>query len=319
MAVFTNVDEASLEAFLEDYDVGRLEAFSGIAAGSENSNFDVTTSQGRFVLTLYEKRVRVDDLPFFIRLMQHLADKEVHCPKPMRNDHGKAIGRLMDKPATLVTFLKGAPAETVAPVHCRQAGQALAHMHLAAGTFVASRRNDLGHGGWRQIYARLKGAGDIDDDIAGFIAEELDFLHENWPEDLPAGIIHADLFPDNVLFAGDTLSGVIDFYFACRDYLAYDLAIAFNAWCFDKKGKLVGDNAQALIDGYEVMRSLNPEELEDFPVLCRGAALRFLLTRLWDWLYQDRESGVQPLDPQEYARRLQFHRDITEFADYGFE
>ncbi|MGD9669150.1 MAG: homoserine kinase [Hyphomicrobiaceae bacterium] len=320
MAVYTEVTDEDLEAFLGEYRVGELLSFKGIAEGVENTNYILHTSTGPLILTLYEKRVAREDLPFFLGLMQHLSARGVPCPLPVAKANGEVLGELAGRAAALVTFLEGFWTRKPKADHCAQVGKALAELHLAGQDFAMTRANALGPGGWRPLFERFQGGADaIAPHLAETISDELDRLAAEWPQTLPSGVIHADLFPDNVFFIGDSLSGLIDFYFACNDYLAYDLAICLNAWCFEKNFQLNMTKSRALIRGYESVRPLSEAEREAMPVLARGAALRFLLTRAYDWLNTPAGAIVKPHDPLAYLRRLRFHRTVASIAGYTGE
>lgn len=320
MAVYTDINEVDLKTFLQQYDAGELLSFKGIAEGVENSNFMLHTDKGTYFLTLYEKRVAEDDLPFFLGLMNHLADRGIACPVPLRNRHGEMLGRLADRPAALITFLEGVSVKRPQPKHCAELGRALAKFHLGGQDFELKRENSLSVGGWRPLFKECSAR--ADEVVAGLAADiegELAYLEANWPGALPQGVIHADLFPDNVFFIGDKLSGVIDFYFACNDALAYDLAICLNAWCFEHDASFNITKARALLQAYHEVRPLEASELAALPLLARGSALRFLLTRLYDWLNQQPGALVSPKNPVEYLRRLRFHRGISSPAGYGLD
>ncbi|GHE47310.1 homoserine kinase [Camelimonas fluminis] len=318
MAVYTEIADEELAAFIDGYDMGAVLSLKGIAEGVENSNFLLRTEAGSFILTLYEKRVNPDDLPFFIGLMEHLAARGVNCPLPVKNRNGEALGQLAGRPACIVTFLDGVSVRKPGVGHCRELGVALAGLHEAARGFALSRPNALGVAGWRPLSDTVDGrADDIAPGLGARISAALADVEANWPQGLPSGVIHADLFTDNVFFIGPKLSGVIDFYFACNDALAYDVAICLNAWCFEADGSFNLTKGQALLAGYQSVRRLTPEEVAALPLLCRGAALRFLLTRLVDWLNVPPGVLVKPKDPLEYDRKLAFHRSVTAASDYG--
>ena len=320
MAVYTDVADDELRAFIALYDIGEVLSCKGIAEGVENSNFLVTTERGNFILTLYEKRVAPQDLPFFIALMEHLARDGVACPTPLKGRDGIALRELCGRPAALVTFLAGMWPRRIQPFHCAAVGGALAALHRAGVTFGMTRRNDLSVAGWRRLYETCRcRATEVHPGLADELGAELGLLEAEWPRELPAGVIHADLFPDNVFFRDRDVSGLIDFYFACTDFLAYDLAICLNAWCFEADGSLNVTKARVLIGGYRRARPLSMAELAALPLLARGSALRFLLTRLFDWLNQSAGALVQPKDPLEYLRKLRFHRGITNLAAYGID
>jgi homoserine kinase type II len=318
MAVYTDVAAEDLAPFLAGYDVGELLAYKGIAEGVENSNFLVHTSRGYFILTLYERRVAEGDLPFFLALMEHLASRGITCPQPVKNRAGATLGRLAGRPAAMVTFLDGMWIRRPAAAHCAALGEALARLHLAGADFSMRRENALSVAGWRQLYAACgERADQVQPGLKAVLAAELDLLEREWPRGLPQGVIHADLFPDNVFFLGDRLSGLIDFYFACTDTLVYDVAICLNAWCFEQDHAYNVTKGRALLASYTKARPLSPPEWDKLPLLARGAALRFLLTRLVDWLDVPAGALVRPKDPLEYLRKLRFHQKVKSASDYG--
>lgn len=317
MAVYTEVTDEDLTAFLADYDAGTLRACKGIAEGVENTNYYVETDRGRFILTLYEKRVSEADLPYFLALKEHLAKRGVTCPLPVRNRHGQALGSINGRRAALITFLAGVSVKQPKPVHCAETGRALANLHTAGADLGLHRRNALGPSSWRRLYDGFAArACEIDASLPALIESELAAHAGGFPQGLPQGVIHADLFPDNVFFLDGKLSGLIDFYFACNDALAYDLAICLNAWCFDQRHAYVPEKGRALIAGYESVRQLTTDERRALPMLARGAALRFLLTRAHDWLNRPPGALVMPHDPLDYVARLAFHRSVGSISGY---
>lgn len=318
MAVYTDVSDDEIATFLAGYDIGELVSLKGIAEGVENSNFLLKTDAGTYILTLYEKRVNPADLPFFLGLMNHLADRGIVCPQPVADRDGEALGRLAGRPATIVTFLEGMSVRHPSIHHCREVGAALGALHRAGEGFAIRRPNALGPGGWPPLYAGS--AARADEVLIGLgedIETELSFLAGAWPTALPEGVIHADLFPDNVFFLKNRLSGLIDFYFACNDFLAYDLVTCLNAWCFEPDAAYNVTKGRALILAYARKRALLPAEIDALPVLARGSALRFLLTRLYDWLMTPAGALVRKKDPIEYHRKLRFHRAAESVAAYG--
>ena len=318
MAVYTEVDDEELEAFVASYDIGTLVSAKGIAEGVENSNYLLQTTKGPWILTLYEKRVAKADLPFFMGLMEHCAARGIDCPLPIHDRDGRVIRELAKRPAVIVSFLNGMSPRRVAVEHCEPLGAALAKLHVAVSDFTIKRKNALSVEGWRKLVeAARPRADEVRKGLGDEIAKELDFLAEHWPKALPSGVIHADLFPNNVFFLGDALSGVIDFYFACNDFLAYDVAICLNAWCFEPDLSFNATKGMRLVGGYQRVRPLGPEEIAALPLLARGAAFRFLLTRLYDWLHTPKGALVKPLDPIEYLRKLRFHRSVKSAAAYG--
>ena len=320
MAVYTDVGDADLEDFLKAYDLGALLSFKGIAEGVENSNFLLRTEAGNFILTLYEKRVAESDLPFFLGLMEHLAERGIRCPLPVKGRDGQALRRIAGRSAVIISFLEGLWVRRPQVHHCAALGTALAQMHEAGRDFPLTRANALSVEGWRRLAEMSRERADsVEPGLAATIDAELDFLQARWPKDLPGGVIHADLFPDNVFFLRDRLSGLIDFYFACNDLLAYDLAVCLNAWCFEPDTTFNVTKGRALIQAYQTVRPLSPAERDALPSLARGAALRFLLTRLYDWLTVPAGALVTPKDPLEYLLKLRFHQKVASASDYGFD
>jgi homoserine kinase type II len=318
MAVYTEVSDDALRAFLALYEIGEVTSFKGIAEGVENSNFLMRTGGGQFILTLYEKRVKAGDLPFFIGLMEHLAQRGVTCPQPVRNRAGSALGELAGRPATIVTFLEGLWIRRPNVRHCAEVGEALARMHLAGADFPLKRRNALSLEGWRSLFGAAEARADeVASHLRDESAAELAFLEAHWPKGLPTGVIHADLFNDNVFFLGENLSGLIDFYFACNDALAYDLAICLSAWCFEPDNEFNVSKGRAMIASYERVRPLGEAEIAALPLLARGGALRFMLTRLVDWLNVPAGAKVAPKNPLEYRDKLRFHQRVRSAVDYG--
>jgi homoserine kinase type II len=319
MAVYTDVAADELADFLGHYNIGELLSYKGIAEGVENSNFLLHTSAGYFILTLYEKRVAKNDLPFFLGLMTHLASHGISCPQPIKSRSGETLSELAGRPAAIINFLEGIWPRKPNAMHCAGVGQALAKMHLAGLDFSMSRGNALSVSGWRPLFdAAAPRADTVQPGLAAFIGTELDYLESNvWPNNLPQGVIHADLFPDNVFFLGEKVSGLIDFTFACNDMLAYDVAICLNAWCFESDYSFNVTKARAFLGAYGRERPLSEAEQNALPLLARGAALRFLLTRLVDFLNVPKGALVRPKDPLEYARKLRFQQSVTSLRDYG--
>ena len=323
MAVFTQINDAQLAEFMADYALANVTAFKGIAAGVQNSNFIVETGDEKYILTIYEDTatgVNPEDLPYFLGLIQHLAALGINCPTPIMQKNGNILGQLAERPAALVSFLPGRGTVTPKPQQCRAVGAALAELHLAGADFEMQRINRQGPDNWRKLYEKSQNSADeASPGLADFIGQELQRLETTWPQGLPEGVIHADLFPDNVFFDKGEVSGLIDFYFACHDMLAYDIAIMLNAWCFEADVNFNITKARALLAGYQSVRPLSAEEIEALPILAAGAAMRFLTTRLYDWLNQPEDALVVPKNPVDYLRRLRFHRHVTSAADYGLE
>ncbi len=322
MAVYTEVSDEDLDRFVAGYDIGAALSCKGIAEGVENSNFLLHTEAGNFILTLYEKRVDPNDLPFFLGLMEHLASRGLGCPLPVHDRSGATLGELAGRPAAIVTFLEGRWVRRPTATHCAQLGEALAKMHLAGADYARRRPNALSMPSWRPLWERSAARADeVAPGLAADVEAELAALAAAWPQAgaLPSGVIHADLFPDNVFFLRDRLSGLIDFYFACDDMFAYDVAICLNSWCFEPDLAFNLTKGRAFLSAYRAVRPFEPAEVAALPLLARGSALRFLLTRLYDWLNVPEGALVKPKDPLEYHRKLRFHRTIADARGYGWQ
>lgn len=320
MAVYTRMTDDELGDFVARYDIGDVESCTGIAQGIENTNYMLRTGQGNFILTLYEKRVHEGDLPFYLGLMSHLAEKDFPCPVPLSDRDSQSLNSLAGRPAAIVSFLdgRGGDCDELTPARCAAIGAICARFHRDADGFHQSRPNDLTLADWRRLFDPLAGKADsLKPGFGRWIADELSFLETHWPAELPAGIVHADLFPDNAFFKGDTLTGVIDFYFACNDFLAWDIAVGLNAWCFNPVGTFLTENAQALLTAYDDIRHLTAAERTALPVLSRGAAIRFLLTRLHDWFHTPVDALAHRKDPLEFVALIEFHRSVSGSTPYG--
>jgi homoserine kinase type II len=318
VAVYTDVSDEDLTAFLAEYDLGSLVAFRGIAEGVENSNFSLRTTTGDYILTLYEKRVDPADLPWFIGLMRHLAAQGITCPLPVPGRDGQPLRMLCNRHAAITTFLPGVWPRRVQQMHCAPLGEALAELHVAGVSFPPKRMNALGPAAWKPLLDRCRARADeVQTGLAAELDEALSRILSAWPEGLPEGHIHADLFPDNVFFLGGELSGMIDFYFACTDLLAYDIAVCLNAWCFEPDFAFNITRARAFLRAYGAVRPLSEAELAALPILCQGAAMRFLLTRLFDWLNTPPGALVTRKSPIEYLRKLRFHLAARDAHAYG--
>jgi homoserine kinase type II len=320
MAVYTEVGDEDLIAFIAEYDLGDVVSCKGIAEGVENTNYLLQTTLGRYILTLYEKRVKESDLPFFLGLIEHLAAQEVSCPVPLHGRDRKALRQLCDRPAAIVSFLDGMWPRRIKPGHCSALGAALAQLHVAGDSYPVERPNALSVQAWRPLFDACAAQADtVSPGLSTILARELDHLESHWPEDLPTGVCHADLFPDNVFFIGGDLSGIIDFYFACTDFFAYDLAICLNAWCFERDNSFNITKARLMLSRYRTVRPFSDAEVQALPLLARGSALRFLLTRLYDWLHHSEGALVQPKDPLDYLAKLSFHQTVNGPKAYGLE
>jgi homoserine kinase type II len=320
MAVYTDISDEELAELLERFDLGAPLAFKGIAEGVENSNFLLETEAGRFILTVYEKRVREEELPFFLGLMRWLAEHGYPSATPMASKNGELLQRVRGKPCAIISFLSGLSVRRPNVAHCREAGEGLARLHLAAQGFPLARPNDLGQEAWAPMFDTLRAdAEKLKPGLAAQIEGDLARIAAAWPSDLPRGVIHADYFPDNVFFQGGKFAAAIDFYFACVDALAYDIAVTLNAWCFEADGSFNITSARALLAGYEAHRPLSAAERAALPVLAHGAAMRFFLTRLHDWHATPAGALVRPKDPLEYERKLAVHRAAPDLVLFGAE
>ncbi len=318
MAVFTDVERAQADAFVARYDVGRLTAFRGIAEGVENTNFFVQTERGRFVLTLFEKRVRAQDLPFYLGLTDHLSARGFPAPRPIAARDGAVVSMLNGRPAALISWLEGAWLRAPSEADCWAAGAMLARLHAASDDYAPTLDNRFGVPAWRALAqaCRPLARGRYASMLARLDAQ-IEDLAATWPTELPRGVIHGDYFPDNILFQDGAVSGVIDYYFACTEMRAYDLAIAINAWCFDGSGAFDAQAAAGFCTGYAEERPLSDAERAALPILCRGAAVRFTLTRLHDVLHHDATWLVTPKDPAPFFRRLDLHDMAEDASIYG--
>jgi homoserine kinase type II len=313
MAIYTTLSQPDIEGFLAQYDVGNLVSFTGIAEGVSNTNYLIETTQAKFILTLFEKHFKLEELPYFVELMKWWQQKGIHCPKPIQMKDGRALAALKEKPALMVSFLEGSGIEPrkITLEHCYQLGELAASMHVQGAGFPYERKNGMGVPQWEALIDKnLERFDEIMPGLRKLVSEEFNYLSEHWPSELPGGPVHADLFPDNVFFKDKKLAGVIDLYFSCHESWAYDLAICVNAWCFDVRGKFEKERVQALMQGYNQMRPLTLEEEASMPLLLRGAALRFLLTRADQMLNPDEGATFTAKDPMEYAKKLEFFQSI---------
>jgi len=309
MAVYTDISDADLEAFLADYDLGRPLAFKGIAEGVSNSNFLLETEQGRFILTIYETTVDEGDLPYFLGLMRWLAEAGFPSAAPVPGRDGDALRCIGGKPAAIATFLTGLSVRRPGIAQCREAGRGLAWLHEAALAYPRKRVNTWGQRVWDRAFQTLSADAErLKPGLAAVIAGDLAHLARSWPADLPEGTIHADFFPDNVFFRDGAFAAAIDFYYACHDQLAYDVGICLNAWCFEADGSFNVTKAQGFLAGYEERRPMSDAERKAIPILAHGAAMRFFLSRLVDWAKPNDGALVRHHDPLEYERKLAVHR-----------
>ena len=322
MAVYTKFDKENIEEILSNYSIGKLNSSKGIQEGIENTNYFLLVDNKKYILTIYEKRVKSEDLPFFSELMAGLNQAGVKCPIPIINKQNQAISNYNGKKLMIVTFLEGKAKKILSPENCKSVGAEVARMHEITKNFKIKRKNDLSINSWRKLFNSVKKeCSKIHQDLPQLIESNLIDVEKNWPNDLPKGIIHADLFNDNIFFKDNKFSGLIDFYFSCEDFYAFEIAICFNALCFDGMQKNLSFNvtkAKNFIDGYSSVRKLTDDEKANIKVLSQGAALRFLLTRVFDALNTVEGAIVKVKDPIEYLKRLEFHKNSKNFEDYFF-
>ena len=322
MAVYTKLSENNLKDFFSKYNLGKLLKFQGIQEGIENSNYFVKTDSGKFILTVYEKRVEEKDLPFFMGLMKNIFNENFPSPEPIINKNGNYITEIFGKKAAVVSFLEGASKKNLTPDNCHEVGIYTAKLHMITKNLNIKRTNRLSVNSWRLIYRKIqRDCSKIYPDLTKIIERNLEVIEDQWPKNIPRGIIHADLFPDNIFFKGSKLTGIIDFYFSCYDFYALEIAICLNALCFEGKNENLSFNvtkAKKFIDGYSSIRKLAEEEKESLKILCHGAAMRFLLTRVFDYLNLTEDALVKIKDPVEYLKRLEFHNSVKNYQDYFF-
>ncbi|MFM2336345.1 MAG: Homoserine kinase [Pseudomonadota bacterium] len=317
MAVYTKLEHQEVRQFLEQYNINNFKDYKGITEGVENTNYLIKTSEQDYILTIYEKRVDENDLPFFIKLLSYLSENKFPCPKPIANKNNEKINRIKNKNAALVTFLNGQSKNKITSEECFEIGKITAQLHEITKKFNINRKNNLSIENWESIFEKtIKQKIDLDESIIKKTKNYLNFLKDKWPKNLPQGIIHADLFPDNIFFTNNKVSGIIDFYFACNDFFAYEIAICINSLCFDNNSTFNMTKAKNLIDGYTSIRTLSEDEKKYLPILSMGAAMRFFLTRLYDFYHTDNKADVKIKDPFEYLKKIEFHSTIKNFNEY---
>lgn len=317
MAVYTKLEHQEVRQFLEQYNINNFKDYKGITEGVENTNYLIKTSEQDYILTIYEKRVDENDLPFFIKLLSYLSENKFPCPKPIANKNNEKINRIKNKNAALVTFLNGQSKNKITSEECFEIGKITAQLHEITKKFDINRKNNLSIKNWDSIFEKtIKQKIDLDESIIKKTKNYLNFLKDKWPKNLPQGIIHADLFPDNIFFTNNKVSGIIDFYFACNDFFAYEIAICINSLCFDNNSTFNMTKAKNLIDGYTYIRTLSEDEKKYLPILSMGAAMRFFLTRLYDFYHTDNKADVKIKDPFEYLKKIEFHSTIKNFNEY---
>jgi len=320
MAVYTKVSKENINIFFEKYNIGKVVKFTPIKEGIENTNYLIETKKSKFILTIYEKRVNKKDLPFFIGLMTNLCNSNFKCPKPIINKNGNYISEILGKKAAVVSFLDGVAKKKLSPENCYEIGIETAKLHKLTKNISMKRQNNLSVDSWSKIFKKVeKRCEKINKNLPKIIKESLKNIKKHWPPNLPSGIIHADLFPDNIFFKNEKVEGIIDFYFSCNDYYAFEIAVCINALCFDGEKENLSFNvtkAKKFFQGYSVVRNITEKEKKYFKVLCQGAAMRFLLTRVFDYLNLSKGALLTVKDPEEYLKRLEFHNSVKDFGDY---
>ena len=319
MAVYTHVNKEELILFLKGYQLGQLKSFEEISEGVENTNYKLITEKGAYILTLYEDRVKKEDIPFFLDFMFHLSSNKINCPLPIRNKESKLISELNSKPASILSFLNGTSSKKITVEQTFEVGSVLAKIHLTGKKINIKRKNPMSINNFEELIINsAETANTISSDLNIDISNEFNRIKKNWPKDLPSGIIHADLFPDNVLFEKNNISGVIDFCFSCIDFFSYDLGICINAWCFTEEGFDLS-LSENLLKGYQSIRKLEVSEIENLPILCSASSLRFLLTRLNDWKSEKKNAVVTPKNPKDFIKILKFNKTISSASEYGLK
>ena len=318
MGVFTHISKENLNTFLEDYSLKEIQSFEGINEGIQNTNYKIKIDAKDFILTIYENINSIDDLDFFLSLMNYLSSKGIKCPIPIENSKSNYVGEIKSKPAALLTFIDGKSTLNIKKDHTFEVGKVLAEMHLNTRDFPLEKINDLSVDGWEKLLIKNKNKIDkFEKNLYKKIEDKIIIIRKKWPKDLPSGVIHADLFPDNVLFKDGKVSGLIDFYFSCTDYFTYDLCICINAWCFNYKNEFQIDLFQNLLKGYQSIRKLEEEEINAIPLLCHASSLRFLLTRIDNWKNKNDLDIVNYQDPMEFLKRLEFHELNKNLGNYN--
>ena len=318
MGVFTHIDEENLKIFLKSYNFTDINSFTGINEGIQNTNYKIKLDLKDFILTIYENIDDENDINFFLNLMNHLSSRGIKCPIPLKNSSSKMIGKIKAKPAALLTFLSGKSVTEIREIHTYQIGKALAELHLGGKNFKQKKRNELSISGWQKLLIKNKNKlNKLESKLFNKIKDKIIEIDRNWPKNLPSGIIHADLFPDNVLFTNNKVTGLIDFYFSCNDFFVYDLSICINAWCFNDNNKFIKGLFLSLIKGYEAIRPLSVNEINSIPILCYGSSLRFLLTRVDNWNNNNELDIVNYQDPSEFLKKFKFHESNKDTEAYN--
>tara|TARA_Y100000022_G_scaffold42682_1_gene35325 strand:+ start:130 stop:1095 length:966 start_codon:yes stop_codon:yes gene_type:complete len=321
MAVYTKISNKDIRLINSKFDIDEIKSFQGIKKGIENTNYLLKTKKEKFILTIFEKRVSKKDIPFFMKLMDNLNQSRISCPKPLKDKNENYLIKLKNKTACVVSFLKGKDKQILNMNNCYQVGKIISQMHSITKKLKFSRKNSMGIKNLNPLLKSIKFKSKKNSNLEKFLTKNLSNIKKSWPSKLPSGIIHGDLFVDNIFFNKNKLSGVIDFYFAANDFFMYEIAICINALCFDKKNNKFKINKQKvknLIKGYESVRKITINEKKSLNILCRGAAIRYLLTRLYDYSNTPKTALIQIKDPNEYYQKLISHNNLSSYRDYLF-
>ncbi len=317
MAVYTDISQNDLDQFLSLYNMEDVNSFEGIRNGVSNSNYLLFGKKNKYILTIFEEMTNDRDLPYFFQLMNHLNSKNIMCPKIIKDKSNNFSNILQGKQAAISSFLEGKSIEHIKPSHCAELGTMVAKFHNASNELKIYRENDLGVKKLETIIDSIEKISEkLNPSVMDIIHSEHEYL-KNITFDIPSGIIHADLFPDNIFFNKNKLSGIIDFYFACNDFYAYEIATCLNAWCFEQNNEFNISKAKALLSNYNLHKKFSSEELECLPLLARASALRYLLTRLMDFHTRQDSELIIKKDPDEYLKKLKFHQSVDKSSEYG--
>ena len=319
MAVYTKINKEDISIINNKFNIEKIVSFQGIKKGIENTNYLLKSKNKKFILTIFEKRVSNKEIPFFMKLMDQLNYSKINCPKPLKSNNGSYLIKLKNKTACIVSFLKGKDKNKLNLKNCFEVGKIIAQMHSITKNIKISRKNSMGIKNLDPLLKSIKFKTNKFSNLEKFLKDNLKDIKKNWPKKLPNGIIHGDLFIDNIFFQNNKLSGVIDFYFAANDYFMYEMAICINALCFDKKNSKFKINKQKirnLIKGYENIKKISAKEKKSLNILCRGAAMRYFLTRLYDYANTPKTALIKIKDPREYYQKLIIHNNLKTYKEY---
>ena len=319
MAVYTKINQKEINIINENFNIDKIKSFKGIKQGIENTNYLLKSKKKKYILTIFEKRVLQKEIPFFMKLMDKLNHYKINCPKPLRTINGNYLIKLKNKTACIVSFLEGKDKEKLNIKNCFEIGKIIARIHLVTKKMKIYRKNSMGIKNLDPLLKSIKFKSNKSNNLKKFLVNNLKDIKKNWPKKLPKGIIHGDLFIDNIFFKKNKLSGIIDFYFAGNDFFMYEIAICINALCFDKKKSKFKINKQKvrnLIKGYESIKKISLREKKSLNILCKGAAIRYLLTRLYDYSNTPKTALIKIKNPNEYYQKLTIHNKLLNYKDY---